>query len=139
FFEQAARLDARFAHPNYELGQIYYQRKDYRHAVEALQRIGPDEVEYHPAVFLLSLALFQTGDFAGSQKALQNIAMAAPLSEVYNNLGAAESRRNLPAALDDFRKALDGDMSDSVYQFNVGYALWKKGDFVNAADRFRAV
>ena len=137
FFAQAARLDARFAHPNYELGQIYYQRKDYKQAAEAFQKIGPDEAEYHHAVFLLGLALFQEGDFAGSQKAWQGIAVALPLSEVYNNLGAAESRRNLPQALDDLRKALDGDMSDPVYQFNVGYALWKKGEFAGAAERFR--
>jgi tetratricopeptide (TPR) repeat protein len=137
FFLQAARLDVRFAHPNYELGQIYYQRKEYRQAAAFLQKIGPEEIEYHQAAFLLGLALFQAGDFAGSQKALQSIVAAVPLSEVYNNLAAAESRRNLPQAVDDFRKALDGDMSDPVYHFNLGYALWKKGDFAAAADRFR--
>jgi tetratricopeptide (TPR) repeat protein len=137
FFQQAARLDVRFAHPNYELGHIYYQRKEYRQAAEFLQKIGSEEIEYHQAAFLLGLALFQAGDFTGAQKALQSIAAAVPLSEVYNNLAAAESRRNLPQAVDDFRKALDGDMSDPVYHFNLGYALWKKGDFAAAADRFR--
>ena len=62
-----------------------------------------------------------------------------PLSEVYNNLGASESRRNLPQAIDDFRKAVDGDSNDPVYRFNLGYALWKKSDFAAAADQFRAV
>ncbi|HEY1760189.1 MAG TPA: tetratricopeptide repeat protein [Bryobacteraceae bacterium] len=138
FFLQAARLDARFAHPEYELGQIHYQRKEYRQAAEWLQKIGPDEVESHEAAFLLGLALFQASDYAGAQKALQPIAAAIPLSEVYNNLGAAESRRNLPQAVDDFRKAVDGDSGDPVYLFNLGYALWKKGDFTGAAERFRA-
>jgi tetratricopeptide (TPR) repeat protein len=138
FFLQAARLDARFAHPNYQLGQIYYQRKEYRQAAEALQKIGPEEIEYHQAAFLLGLALFQGGDFAGAQKALEAIAAAVPLSEVYNNLAAAESRRNLPQAIDDFRKARDGDASDPVYHFNLGYALWKKGEFASAAESFRA-
>ncbi len=58
---------------------------------------------------------------------------------MYNDLAAAESRRNLPQAVDDFRKALEGDSNDPVYHFNLGYALWKKGDFSAAADRFRAV
>jgi len=138
FFLQAARLDARFAHPDYELGQIHYQRKEYRQAAEWLEKIGPDEVDSHPAAFLLGLALFESGDYAGAQKALQPIAAAVPLSEVYNNLGAAESRRNLPQAVDDFRKAVDGDSSDPLYLFNLGYALWKKGDFTGAAERFRA-
>jgi tetratricopeptide (TPR) repeat protein len=138
FFLQAARLDARFAHPEYELGQIHYQRKEYRQAAEWLQKIGSEEVESHQAAFLLGLALFQSSDYAGAQKALQTVAAAVPLSEVYNNLAAAESRRNLPQAIDDFRRALDGDSSDPVYLFNLGYALWKKGDFAGAAERFRA-
>ena len=137
FFMQAARLDARFAHPNFELGQIHYQRKEYRQAADFFQKIWPDEIESHQAAFMLGLALFQATDYAGAQKALQSIVTAVPLSEVYNNLAAAESRRNLPQAVDDFRKALDGDPSDPVYHFNLGYALWKKGDFAAAADRFR--
>jgi tetratricopeptide (TPR) repeat protein len=138
FFLQAARLDARFAHPEYELGQIHYQRKEYRQAAEWLGKIGPGEVESHRAAFLLGLALFDSGDYAGAQKAFQPLAAAVPLNEVYNNLGAAESRRNLPQAVDDFRKALDGDSIDPLYLFNLGYALWKKGDFTGAAERFRA-
>src|SRR5262249_9497206 len=55
------------------------------------------------------------------------------------NLAAAESRRNLPQAIEDFRKAADGDASDPVYRFNLGYALFKKGDFAAAADQFRSV
>ena len=53
--------------------------------------------------------------------------------------GRGESRQNLPQAVDTFRKALDQDPSDPDYHFNVGYALFKKGDFAAAADRFRAV
>ena len=137
-FLQAARLDVRFAHPNFELGQIHFQRKEYRQAADWLQKVGPDEVESHESAFLLGLALFQTGDFAGAQKALEPIAAAVPLSEVYNNLAAAESRRNLPQAVDHFRTAVDGDANDPVYLFNLGYALWRKGDFTGAADQFRA-
>jgi len=138
FFLQAARLDARFAQPCYRLGQLHYQRKEYRQAVEWLERVPPEDLRYRAASFLLGLARFQSGDFTGAQKAFQMIAETVPLSEVYNNLGAAESRRNLPQAADDFRKAAEGDANDPVYQFNLGYALWKKGDFTEAAERFRA-
>jgi tetratricopeptide (TPR) repeat protein len=138
YFTQAARLDARFAHPCYQLGQIEYARKNYRQAAEWLGRVAPTDIDYHPATFLLGLSLFESGDYAGAQKAFQTIAAVAPLSEVYNDLGAAESRRNLPQAIDDFRKALQGDPNDPVYHFNLGYALWKKGDFAAAADSFRS-
>jgi tetratricopeptide (TPR) repeat protein len=139
FFTQAARLDGRFGHPCYQLGEIHYQRKEYRQAGDWLEKVGSEDVHYREANFLLGLARFQSGDYPGAQKAFQVILSAVPLSEVYNDLGAAESRRNLPQAIEDFRKALEGDGNDPVYHFNLGYALWKKGDFAAAAERFRAV
>jgi tetratricopeptide (TPR) repeat protein len=139
FFLQAARLDSRFAHACYQLGQIHYRRKEYRQAVDWLEKVGPEDLHARAAGFLLGLARYQSADYAGAQKEFQKIAAAFPLSEVLNNLGAAESRRNLPQALDDFKKAAAGDPSDPVYQFNLGYALWRKGDFAPAADAFRAV
>ena len=139
FFLQAARLDPHFGHPPYQLGRIHYARKEYRQAVEWLQKIAPEDVHYREASFLLGLALFQSSDYAGAQKAFQTVADSVPLGEVFNNLGASQSRRNLPQAADSFRKALDGDANDPLYHFNLGYALWKKGDFAAAADRFRAV
>lgn len=139
FFLQAARLDSRFGHPSYQLGRIHYARKEYRQAVEWLQKIGSGDVHFREASFLLGLALFQSSDYAGAQKAFQTVADSVPLGEVYNNLGASQSRRNLPQAADSFRKALEGDANDPLYHFNLGYALWKKGDFAAASDRFRAV
>lgn len=139
YFTQAARLDARFAQPCYQLGQIHYQRKEYRQAAEWLEKVGPENVRYREANFLLGLARFESGDYSGAQKVFQMIAAAVPLSEVYNDLGAAECRRDLPQAIDDFRKAVEGDANDPVYRFNLGYALLKKGDFAAAAEQFRAV
>jgi tetratricopeptide (TPR) repeat protein len=139
YFLQAARLDVRFAHPNYQLGQIHMQRKEYRQAAEWLEKVSADDTHYRAAAFLLGLARYYSGDYPAAQKAFQIVAETVPLSEVYNNLGAAESRRSLPQAVDDFRKALAGDEHDPVYQFNLGYALWKKADFTEAADHFRSV
>jgi tetratricopeptide (TPR) repeat protein len=140
YFSQAARLDPHFAHACYQLGQVYYQRKDYKQAVLWLEKVGLGDIHSHEASFLLGLARFQSGDFKGAQQAFQMIAAAVPLSEVFNNLGAAESRANLSQpAIDDFHKALAGDANDPVYRFNLGYALWKKGDFGAAAESFRAL
>jgi tetratricopeptide (TPR) repeat protein len=139
FFLQASRLDSRFADPCYRLGRIHFERKDYRQASEWLEKVGAEDIHYREARFLLGLSLFQSADYAGAQKEFQAIAAAVPLSEVYNNLGASESRRSQPQALEDFRKAVEGDPSDAVYQFNLGYALWKKGEFGGAAEHFRAV
>jgi tetratricopeptide (TPR) repeat protein len=66
------------------------------------------------------------------------VAEAVPLNEVFNNLGAAQSRRDAPQTIENFKKALDGDDSDPDYHFNIGYALWKRGQFEAAAESFRA-
>ena len=139
FFLQSARLDPRYAHPNFALGQLHFARKEYRDAAMWLQKIMPGDQHYREASFLLGLALFQSGDYAGAQTAFQTVADVVPLAEVWNDLGAAQSRRGQPQALDSFLKALTGDPGDPIYHFNAGYALWRRGDFSTAADRFRAV
>jgi tetratricopeptide (TPR) repeat protein len=140
FFTQAARLEPKFAHAYYQLGQLHYQRKEYKLAASWLEKVGLGDIHSHEASFLLGLARFQSGDYKGAQQTFQMIAAVVPLSAVYNNLGAAESRANLmPASIDDFRRALDGDANDAVYRFNLGYALWKKGDFPAATECFRAL
>jgi len=139
YFLQAARLDPSYAHPAYQLGRLHLARKEYRQAADWLERVGSDDVHYRAANFYLGLARLELGDAAGAQKAFQLIVVTVPLSEVFNNLAAAENRRNLPQAVDDFRKAMDGDPNDPDYHFNLGYALFKRGDFPAAADQFRAV
>jgi tetratricopeptide (TPR) repeat protein len=139
FFSQAARLDSRYSQPCFHLGRLHWRKKEYAAAAEWFQKVPPSDVHYREASFFLGLCRYHTGDFAGAQAAFQTVAAIVPLNEVYNNLGAAESRRNLPGAVDSFRKALEGDSSDPAYQFNVGYSLWKRGKYPEAAEHFRAV
>ena len=139
YFTQAARLDPDYSPPAFELGKIHFAKKEYREAATWLEHVGPSENHYREASFLLGFSRYQAGDFEAARKAFQSIAEKVPISTVWNNLGAAESRLNLPQAVDTFRKALDQDPSDPDYHFNLGYALFKKGDFPAAADRFRAV
>ena len=139
YFAQAARLGPDFSPPAFELARIHFERKDYREAATWLENVGPSENHYRDASFLLGISRYQAGDFEAAQKAFQTIAAKVPISAVWNNLGAAQSRQNSPQAIDSFRKALEQDPSDPDYHFNLGYALFKKGDFAAAADRFREV
>jgi tetratricopeptide (TPR) repeat protein len=140
FFTQAAHLDTHYSLPDFQLGRLLWRKKEYASAADWFQKVSPGDVHYHEANFFLGLCRYHTGDFAGAESAFQMVARVVPLSEVYNNLAAAESRANMiPGAVDNFRKALEGDSSDPLYQFNLGYALWRAGSFTAAAERFHAV
>jgi tetratricopeptide (TPR) repeat protein len=139
FFTQAARLDSHYSLPDFQLGRLLWSKKEYKSAAEWFQKVAPGDVHYHEASFFLGLCRYNSGDFAGAVAAFQAVARVVPLSEVYNNLAASESRANrLSSSVDDFRKALEGDRSDPIYQFNLGYALWRAGSFAAAAERFHA-
>jgi len=138
-FTQAARLDGQYSQPCFQLGRLLWKKKEYKSAGDWFQKVSASDVHYREANFFLGLCRYYTGDFAAARAAFQLVARSVPLSEVYNNLGAAESRANLPEALENFRKALEGDSTDTSYLFNSGYSLWKQGKYDEAAVQFRAV
>jgi tetratricopeptide (TPR) repeat protein len=137
-FTQAVRIEPHYSQPCYELGMLAYSKKDYAQAADWLQKVAKDDLHYRQANFFLGICRYKTGDYAAAKAAFAMVAEEVPLNEVYNNLGAAESRLNEPDALDSFAKALGGDPTDPTYHFNVGYALWRQGKFDAAAERFRA-
>ena len=139
FFTQAARLDEHYSQPCYELGKIYWTRKDYKVAMGWLQRVARTDPHYLESQFFLGLCKFYNGDFQGAEEAFQLVAAVMPLNEVFNNLGAAQDRRNNSAgAAVNFQKALEGDSADPDYHFNLGYTLWRTGKYAEAVESLRA-
>jgi Tfp pilus assembly protein PilF len=138
-FTQSARLDDHFSQPNFQLGHLYFQRREYKTAEQWLQKVSKADTHYQEASFLMGICRYYGGDFDGASQLFRMVAKELPLNEVYNNLGAALSRKNDPAAAENFQKALEGDEADPDYWFNLGFALWRKGNFAQAADKFRAV
>jgi tetratricopeptide (TPR) repeat protein len=138
-FTQAARLDDHFPQPDFQLGRILFAKKDYTTAGQWLSKVSKGGSHFLEAAFLRGICKYHEGDFDGAIDQLKMVSAEIPLNEVYNDLGAALSRRNDPAAADNFKKALDGDESDPDYWFNLGYWLWKQGRFELAAANFRAV
>ena len=137
-FTQAARLDEHFSQPNFQLGRMLFVRKDYKTAAQWLEKVTKNDSHFEEASFLLGICRYQQGDFDSAAKQFRTVLAELPLNEVYNDLGAALSRRDDPAAGENFRKALDGDDGDPDYWFNLGYFLWKQGKFSEAAEKFRA-
>jgi tetratricopeptide (TPR) repeat protein len=139
FFTQAARLDELYSQPCFRLGKLYWEKKDYRVAAGWLQRVDRSDPHYYESRYFLGLCRYSTGDFKEAEKALQEVANSVPLNEVFNNLGAAQSRLGeFPAAIESFRKAIEGDSADPDYHFNLGYALWRSGQYEAAVASFRA-
>jgi tetratricopeptide (TPR) repeat protein len=139
FFLQATRLDESYSQPCFQLGKSYWRRKDYRTAATWLARVNRGDPHYLEAQFFLGLCSYQTGDYTAAEKCFETVASTVPLNEVYNDLGAAESRHDSTAAIESFRKAVEGDSADPDYHFNLACALWKAGQLRAAADSLRAV
>ncbi|MDQ2711154.1 MAG: tetratricopeptide repeat protein [Acidobacteriota bacterium] len=138
WFAQALALDPRFTSAAYELGRLSLERKDYRQAISWLQRISASDWRYPEARFKMGLAAYEVSDYPASAGYFREVAKMFPLNEVYNNLGAAEDQMNQPNAMDDFRRALDGDPADPIYLFNLGNALLRRNSFDEATQRLQA-
>jgi tetratricopeptide (TPR) repeat protein len=140
YFTQAARLDEHYSQPCFQLGRIFWEKKDYKVAAGWLARVARSDPHYLEAQFFLGLSRFANGDFKGAEESFQLVATAIPLNEVYNDLGVVQAQRqDYAAAAASFRKALEGDDADPDYHFNLGAALWRAGKYPAAADSFRAV
>ena len=138
-FAQSARLDEHYSQPCFQLGKIAWEQKDYKTASVWLPRVARTDPHYLEAQFFLGLSQYHLGMYAAAETAFQTVAESVPLNEVFNNLGAAQARRNdTTGAIASFQKALDGDSGDPDYHFNLGYTLWRAGEFDRAVESFRA-
>ena len=138
WFLQSAQLDPRFVSPSFELGNLALNKKEYKVAIEWFDHVPPADPRYQAARFKMGLAAYDAGDFATAVSNFRGVLKAAPLNEVYNNLGAAENRLNQPIAIDDFRHAVDGDQNDPTYLFNLGASLLKNNYFDEAIQRLQS-
>jgi tetratricopeptide (TPR) repeat protein len=135
-FTQSAKLDENYSEPAFQLGRLYFGKKDYRDSSLWFAKVGKTDSHHMEAMFFLGLCRFYQGDYESAIKQFQTVADAVPLNEVFNNLGAAQLRLDKPEAAGNFSKALEGDDADPDYWFNLGLALWKQGQFAEAKTKF---
>jgi tetratricopeptide (TPR) repeat protein len=132
WFMQAVNVDSRFISPSFELGKLLLEKKEYRSAIQAFQRVPATDNRYPEARFRMGLCAYGANDFTAAVGYFREVAKTVPLNEVFNNLGAAEAALNQPVALDDFRRAFDGDPNDSMYAFNLGMTLLRQSSWDEA-------
>lgn len=128
-FTAAARLQPDYSAACYELGSLYYSRREYRSATEWLTRVAPADAHFRQALFRLGLAHYHTGDYKLSVAAFEKLSQAISLSEVLNNLGVAQLRSGDPQAIASLHRAVEGDPAEPDYAFNAGLAHYRKGEF----------
>ncbi len=122
YFSNATRIDPQYSRVHYRLGQLHFEKQEYKLALDAFTKVDTRDAHARKAEFLAGICRFQTGDFPGAQKAFEKVAEDVPLSEVINNIGVTLARRNLPEAI----------------EMLVGVALWRRGQFEQAAQCFEA-
>jgi tetratricopeptide (TPR) repeat protein len=129
WFAQATLIDPKFSGPAWELGKLFLANKEYTKALGWFQKIVATDPRYPEARFKMGICEYGAADYTLAGKYFQDVLKTFPLSEVYNNLGAAENQLGLPVALDDFHRALESDPKDPVYNFNLASGLLKTRNF----------
>jgi tetratricopeptide (TPR) repeat protein len=138
FFQQAIRLEPRHSQASFQYGRLLLERDNAAAAVINLEKVQNWDPHYREANFLLGVARFRLKEFRPAEAAFLRVSREVPLSEVLNNLGVSQWRLGMPEAVENLRRALEGDDKDPTYHFNLGLALISRGAFAEAADQFRA-
>ena len=118
---------------------MQYEKENYDVAAGWFARVKSSDSRFRRAQFMLGLSRYWSADYAAAEKAFSFVASEVPVNEVLSNLGLAQMHSSLPEAIETLRKVMEAEDSDPDYHFNLGYALWRKGDFTAAAERFKAV
>jgi tetratricopeptide (TPR) repeat protein len=135
--KDAVRIDPQYELAIVELGTAYFDSHDYANALLWLSKIPRNSRKSHQAEFYAGLAAFYSGDFARAEGEFFRLASEVPLTEVYNNLGAAQLRRGKRTAADYFQKALQNDSRDADYHYNLSLALFHNGEVTPALHNAR--
>lgn len=137
YYRTAQRLDPRFTKPAFELGMIYFHDRDYPTSVLWLSKLRRGDPDYLEANYFLGLASLYLEQYERSAAAFRVVEQQLPLNEVYNNLGIALMRQNLPGAVQYFERAVQSEPDDPDFQFNLGYSYWKRGNCDDAIPHLR--
>ncbi|MCW5964221.1 MAG: tetratricopeptide repeat protein [Bryobacterales bacterium] len=138
-FTQAARLDEAYPAPAFQLGSLYWQKRDCRHAADWLRKATAEFPRKREAQFMLGVCEARLGRYAAAEAVLRALYAAAPLPEVANNLAVVLGRQRKEGVLELLTFAAERDSEDPDYRFNLGHALWLRERYEDAAERFREV
>jgi tetratricopeptide (TPR) repeat protein len=138
YLKAAVAINPQYAQSILLLAKTYFAAHEYEQAAVWFAKLPSDDPASAEANFLLGLCQYHLGHFDRSSEAFKATAERVPLTEVLNNIGAAENRRGHQRdAVDYFEKAVAADPSDPDYHFNLAVALYRKGDITAAQRQLR--
>lgn len=139
----------------FELGQFFYQERDWKQAAEYYARLQKEDPHYTEAAFYAALAYMNGGEEKSALDVLMPLTpenSKSPLTSVVNNAGAislqaaraekgAKEREDLLNQGTRFlKRAADSSApDDSIVRFNYAYALFLAGKYAEAADQLRPI
>ena len=130
---EAVRINPNYSEAWLKLGRAYFNEHQFDHAVDALNRVSPNNSAAREADFFLGLSAYEVADFSRAQEAFNRVAVQLPLPEVYNNLGLVTAHPgDKKQAVSYLRKTVQADESDADYQFNLALTLQQSGDVQEA-------
>jgi tetratricopeptide (TPR) repeat protein/TolB-like protein len=144
---EAARLEPEWPEPDFELGQVYFTRRDCNSALPWYARVPKTHDRYAEAVFATGVCRLLLGQpdhaeevFTSLQEALRtNMVSGADLPELLNDLAIARARQgNIATAQTGLRRAAELDPDEDDYEFNLGLLAMQANDAAAAAGYFRA-
>jgi len=135
--KEAVRLNPSYSVAMLQLGRTYFEQRDYGSAMTWLSKIPETDKHAAEANFFLGLAAYYSGSIDRAASALRLVANRLPLTEVYNNLGVVEARRNKNTSIEYLQKATAADPMDPDYHFNLAISLARAGDKTAAVRELR--
>jgi Flp pilus assembly protein TadD len=130
---EAARLEPAWDRPAYELGQIYFARRDCESALPWFSRVPPNRPDGPETIFETGVCHLQRNDPARAEAAFSGLNDRArsadpkdrlpESAEVHNNLGVARLRLGKSGdAATEFDRAATLDEEEPDYWVNLGIA-----------------
>ncbi len=138
YLKAAVAINPQYAQPILLLAKTFFASHEYEQAALWFAKLPSSDPAISQANFLRGLCEYHLGHFDKASEAFKATAERVPLTEVLNNIGAAENRRGHQRdAADYFQKAVAADPSDPDYHFNLAIALYRKGDLSGAQRQLR--
>jgi tetratricopeptide (TPR) repeat protein len=142
---ESARLEPAWDRPAYELGQIYFERRDCDSALVWFSRVPPNRPDGPVASFAAGVCHLARNDAARAEAAFSGLLDRArktagkealpDLPEAHNNLGVSELRLGKwPEAAAEFQKAAALEPDDGDYSVNIALTKLIQKDAAGAVD-----